>query len=394
MTARATSRRIADIRIGKRHRRDMGDISAFASNIAVVGLLHPIVIRPDGKLIAGERRILAAKQLGWETIPVTVVDLEKVALGEFAENAVRKDFTLSEAVAIKRALEPVERAAAKERMTAGKPLEKFSKGRALDKVATVTGKHRTTIAKAEAVVDAAEAEPEKFSKLKEDMDRTGRVNGPYRRLKNAQQAEAIRAAPPPLPGGPHYVGVADNPWAYEPDDDDAPHRGALPYPTLSIEQLCALGVGAIFHANAVLWLWVTNFILARGLHLPVLAAWGFESKTVLTWPKDRKGRGHWLNGQTEHVVMAVRGEPIITLSDQTTLLRPPFHLVQTNVHSAKPREFYDFVERLCPAPRYVDLFSRYQHNEKWVCHGDQAPVTTESTSDDLSIPAVLRRGAP
>jgi Protein of unknown function (DUF3631) len=45
-------------------------------------------------------------------LPVTVVNLEAVARGEYAENAHRKDFTLSEAVAIKRALEPAERAAA------------------------------------------------------------------------------------------------------------------------------------------------------------------------------------------------------------------------------------------------------------------------------------------
>jgi hypothetical protein len=70
----------------------------------------------------------AAERLGWGTIPVTVVDLDEIARGEFAENAVRKDFTLSEAVAIKRALEPIERAKAKERMLAGKPSEKFRGG--------------------------------------------------------------------------------------------------------------------------------------------------------------------------------------------------------------------------------------------------------------------------
>ena len=33
-----------------------------------------------------------------------------------------------------------------------------------------------------------------------------------------QQAERIRAEPPPLPGkGPYRVAVADIPWAYEPD---------------------------------------------------------------------------------------------------------------------------------------------------------------------------------
>jgi len=42
-------------------------------------------------------------------------------------------------------------------------------------------------------------------------------------------------------------------------------------------------------------------------------------------------------------------------------------------HSVKPVEFYAFVESLCPASRYADLFSRYRHNEKWDCHGDEVP---------------------
>jgi ParB-like nuclease domain len=28
-------------------------------------LLHPVVVKPDGKLVAGERRLRAAKLLGW-----------------------------------------------------------------------------------------------------------------------------------------------------------------------------------------------------------------------------------------------------------------------------------------------------------------------------------------
>jgi ParB/RepB/Spo0J family partition protein len=92
--------------VGIRHRRDMGDLTGLAASMADLGLLHPIVVRPDGVLVAGERRLHAAKSLGWTEIAVTVVDLNEIARGEFAENAVRKDFTLSEAVAIKRALEP------------------------------------------------------------------------------------------------------------------------------------------------------------------------------------------------------------------------------------------------------------------------------------------------
>src|SRR5437870_1125742 len=81
---------------------------------------------------------------------------------EVAENTVRKDFALSEAVAIKRELEPLEKAAAKERQGArtdkhpGK-LPTSSKGRAADKAAKATGMARRTLEKAEAIVDAAEA---------------------------------------------------------------------------------------------------------------------------------------------------------------------------------------------------------------------------------------------
>jgi ParB family transcriptional regulator, chromosome partitioning protein len=65
--------KIADIKVGKRIRKDMGDLTGLAESIEDLGLLHPIVVFPDGRLILGERRLRAAKLLGWETIPVTIV---------------------------------------------------------------------------------------------------------------------------------------------------------------------------------------------------------------------------------------------------------------------------------------------------------------------------------
>jgi N6-adenosine-specific RNA methylase IME4 len=383
------TRKISDIVVGTRHRRDMGDIDALAKSISEVGLLHPIVVRPDGVLVAGERRLRAAKLLGWETIPVTVVDLAAIARGEFAENAHRKDFTLSEAVAIKRALEPLEKVAAKERQREGGrrggqgsgKLPEASKGNAADKAAKATGMARRTLEKAEAIVDAAEAEPEKFGKLLDDMDRTGRVNGVYRRLKITKQAELIRAEPPPLPGnGPYRVIVADVPWPYEVRDEDPSRRGVRPYATMSIADIRETKVNDIAHEDCIIWLWVTNHHMSEAFEL--LRAWSFEPKTILTWAKDKMGTGDWLRGQTEHCIMGVRGKPVVTLTNQTTLLHAP-----VRAHSQKPVEFYDLVESLCPAPRYADLFSRYRHNGKWDCHGDEAPGAP-------GAPCLLRRAAP
>jgi len=372
----SVKRAIADIRVGKRHRRDLGDVNELAAKIAAVGLMHPIVIEPDGKLIAGQRRLEACKLLGWTKIPVTVVALDNIVRGEFAENTARKDFTLSEAVAIKHALEPIERAAAKKRQ--GERIDKHpgklptsAKGRAGDKAAKATGHARRTLEKAEAVVAAAKAEPERFGKLLEDMDRTGRVNGVYKRLKVAKQAAEIRKESPPLPGnGPYRVIVADPPWPYEIRQEDPSHRSARPYPTMSIKQICTVNIAALAHHDCILWLWTTNYHMRWAYE--VLDAWGFNEKTILTWAKDRMGTGDWLRYQTEQCILAVRGKPIVTLTNQTTLLHAPMR-----AHSQKPVEFYNLVESLCPAPRYADIFSRYQHNERWDCHGDEAPPAME-----------------
>ena len=243
------------------------------------------------------------------------------------------------------------------------------KGKTRDKIGAFAGVSGRTVEKIAAIVDAADVEPAKFGKFLADMDRTGRVNGVYRRLRIAKQAELIRAEPPPLPGrGPYRVTVCDPPWPYEIRDEDPSHRGVRPYPSMSIEQICALDVAPLMAEDSVFWLWVPGFHLAQGVHATVLRAWRLEPKTVMSWGKDRMGTGDLLRSQTEYVVMATRGSPVLTLTNQSTLLLAP-----ARGHSLKPRKFYDLVESLCPASRYADLFSRYRHNDKWDCHGDEAP---------------------
>jgi N6-adenosine-specific RNA methylase IME4 len=311
---------------------------------------------------------------------------------EVEENLQRKDFPPSELAAVWRAIETHERAAAKARQGertdqhGGKLSTKFGKAR--DKVAAVAGVSGRTLEKIVAVCDAAKAEPEKFGKLKEDMDRTGRVNGVFRRLRVEQQAEIIRAEPPPLPGkGPHRCVVIDFPWA---DDtgryDDPSHRLITPYPPMTLEEICTFDPASILTPDAVVWMWFTNYHVTRGIHCTVLERHGLQAKAMLTWGKPHFGGGDWLRGQTKQCILAVRGKPIVTLTNQSTLLLAPPR--ERSGHSLKPKEFYDLVESHCPAPRYADLFSRYRHNDKWDCHGDEAPLPS-----DLSIPPFLKREA-
>jgi ParB-like chromosome segregation protein Spo0J len=184
--------------IGERHRRDLGDIDGLAKSIWAVGLLHPIVIDTHGRLIAGERRLNAARQLGWAEVPVRVVNLDQIVLGEFAENAQRKDFLPSEIDAIRRTIEPIEREAARQRMSEGGKVGKIStpSGKTRDKVGAFAGVSGRTVEKIAAIVTAAEAEPQRFRPLVEQMDRTRKVDSAYRRFLQLCDEERIQKLVP------------------------------------------------------------------------------------------------------------------------------------------------------------------------------------------------------
>jgi hypothetical protein len=92
---------IDEVRIGARHRKDIGDLENLAVSIEEKGVLQPIGITPDRELVFGLRRLMACRdRLGWRTIPARIIPVTSIAQGEFAENMVRKDFAPSERVAI------------------------------------------------------------------------------------------------------------------------------------------------------------------------------------------------------------------------------------------------------------------------------------------------------
>ena len=267
-------------------------------------------------------------------------------------------------------------------------------GRAADKVAGFVGRDRKTISKAEAVVEAAEADPEKYGKLVEAMDRTGRVNGPFRRLQVLKQSEALRVSPPPmLMRGPYPVFVIDFPWPHEPDDEAPGERGRAtrPYPAMSLKDGRALPIPPILADDVAVWMWTTNFHMRFAYDL--LDAWGLTATpTILTWIKDRMGRGQILRDKTEHCIVATRGRPVFNLTNETTELRAP-----RRENSRKPDEFYAMVERLCPAPIYAEMFSRGGRSAIWDCHGDQvgrfAVQVPDVPGGVLGTPATGRRPA-
>jgi ParB-like chromosome segregation protein Spo0J len=90
---------IDKVKIGKRIRKDTGDLTNLKASLQKYGLINPVLITPLNELISGFRRISAARELGWKYIEVRVMDpggrLDLLEL-EMHENIVRKDFTVDE----------------------------------------------------------------------------------------------------------------------------------------------------------------------------------------------------------------------------------------------------------------------------------------------------------
>jgi ParB family chromosome partitioning protein len=112
-----------------------GDLQELQESLRVSGLLQPVTVRPASKgrsgyeLIAGERRLRAATNLGWNTIPAIVKDLTDQEILELAlvENLQRAD------------LNPIEEAEGYNQL-----IREF--GHTQQSVADMTGKDRSTIA--------------------------------------------------------------------------------------------------------------------------------------------------------------------------------------------------------------------------------------------------------
>lgn len=375
-------------------RRELRGLDLIIASINDVGLINPITVTEDRRLVAGYHRLEACRRLGWPTITVTVIALPQLdtELAEIDENLVRNDLTVLERSEhllrrkeLYEARHPETRAYSPERQRRRRrqePDEIISPGFSEDTAARIgfsqrTIQHEVQIAArldgdvrdmlrptpvADRKVDLlalAKMEPKRqlavARRLAEGDTRTAREVG--RALDRDTQLAAIREYRPPA--GRFSLIVADPPWRYECRVDDGTHRGTIPYPSMSVEEICSLELPA--DDDCILWLWTTNAFLPDAFR--VLTAWGFAHKTMLTWVKNRMGVGNWLRGQTEHCLLATKGHPLVHLTNQSTVLH-----AAVREHSRKPEEFYELVESLCPAQPRLELFARGER-PGWTCAG-------------------------
>lgn len=352
-----SSRKISAIKVSSRFRKDLGDIDALAKSIGEIGLLHPIVINESDDLIAGVRRLEACKKLGWTEIPVRVVNLEEIRKGEIAENTVRKDFVASEIAAIYEAVAPKEKAEAEKRILSGKPSDKLSEGRVRKRIARYVGKGEITLEKIVTIAKVAQAQPDKFNKLMEKVDK-GETSVDYA-YKMVKRAEA-QNNPSPIPEGKFNVIYADPPWQYDLSLRGSPEEH---YSVMATQTISDLSVPTA--EDAVLFLWATNPKLEEALQ--VMKAWGFTYKTNLVWVKDKFGTGYYFRGQHELLLLGVKGKPSVPLEADrpSSVLNAP-----RKKHSQKPEEVYALIEKMYPNHKRLELFAT-QRREGWEAWGNE-----------------------
>jgi N6-adenosine-specific RNA methylase IME4 len=193
-----------------------------------------------------------------------------------------------------------------------------------------------------------------------------------RRAERLAKAVELSARTAPWPRDRKYpLLYADPPWRY---DFSMTSTRAIEanYPTLPLEEICALPVSDLGAPTAVLFLWVPPAILEKGF--AVIAAWGFTYCTGAVWRKDKIGAGFYFRQQHEHLLVATRGD----MPAPPPLGRPPSILdAPRREHSRKPDEAYELIEGMYPELPKIELFARGPARPGWATWGNQAePAAT------------------
>jgi N6-adenosine-specific RNA methylase IME4 len=366
-----------------------GELEVLAKDVRERGLIHPVVLF-EGKVIDGRNRLKACELAGVQpsTIEWVKTGDESVVKFVVASNLLRRHLNESQRGMLAADLLEMYRAEAHTAKTAhlkrGTEIPESAPGRtrAAEKAAADVGAATRTVERAKFV---AEKSPELAEKVRKGE---ATLKQAEKELRRAEQKQAVKAYQPPV--GEWAVIVADPPWPYEDTLDGSDQaRGGLPYPPMTMDEICAMKIPA--SRDCALWLWVTNSHLIDGSAARVLREWDFEPKALLTWKKDRMGAGRYLRNITEHVILAVRGKPMIEGESQINFLE-----AKRREHSRKPDEFFDLVERVCPSLSRLEMFSR-EPRRAWTTSGAEAELFAEEkrSSEDQKIlegPPPIDRG--
>jgi N6-adenosine-specific RNA methylase IME4/ParB-like chromosome segregation protein Spo0J len=223
--------------------------------------------------------------------------------------------------------------------------------KATEQVAKHVGVSTKTFERAKKVIEEA---PEEMK----DSVRKGKtsITYAYKQVLNKER----NTETPELPKDKFNVILADPPWEYDLELRGSPD---MHYQTKPLEDICALKVPSA--EDAVLFLWATAPKLKEAIR--VMQEWGFLYKTNMVWIKDKIGTGYYVRGQHELLLIGIKGN--IGVPQESNR---PSSIIKANrlMHSKKPTETYDIIERMYPNQKYLELFARNKRS-KWESWGNE-----------------------
>lgn len=382
-------------------------LQALADDIRVNGQREPVILF-DKQVLDGRNRLRACELVGVEPCFETRDDIDSPAKFVLSLNLHRRHLDESQRAMVGARAKPLFEAEAAARMRAGvakvdpsanlhEGSDAAQSGRSAEHAATQVSVSARSVAHAANVLErgapalvaavdrgdvavstAAEIaralpvaeQAELVARGEKEILRASKEirarRAEERRDERMETLAAIATGNRGLDGvGTYPVIFADPPWRYDYAETD---NRAIEnqYPTMPIEDICAMPVASIATDDCVLFLWATSPKLIEALD--VVKAWGFTYKTCMVWAKDKIGMGYYARQQHELLLIATRGAPPTPAPAD----RPSSVITATRgEHSAKPDEFYAVIERMYPALPKVELFCR-SPRDGWSAWGNQS----------------------
>ena len=374
---------------GSRRRIDSGKVAELAGSIRRIGLLHPIIVTREHRLVAGAHRLEACRRTGMSEIECCFIDGDTlhVELAEIDENLIRNELdpiSIGE-LAIRRdeILEMLGQRAMvgdnQHTVTGGETVAPPHTTASIAKEIGISERTlqenkqlaRDLVQEVKEVIRAAEVpkrdalkiarmEPEHQKAVVEKI-----ASGKAKSVVDAKRLlakENVHDAAPLKADTKYRVIYADPPWTYGNKFYGAAENH---YPTMSIEELSALPVTEMTDENAVLFLWTTSPLLEEAF--TVVRAWGFKYKTSFVWDKIKHNMGHYNSVRHELLLVCTKGS---CTPDIPKLFDSVVSVERTEKHSEKPEVFREMIDTLYTHGRKVELFAR-KPAEGWDTWGNQ-----------------------
>lgn len=274
-------------------------------------------------------------------------------------------------------LKPVIAEKAKERQGARNDLlnipQKSAGSDTRDALAVAAGVSHDTIAKVEKIEAQAPEE------VKQQL-RTGEIsiNQAYKNIRREEKRQQWQSAieqQVEAPKADRHVDIfttekryrviyADPPWSYGDKQNIEGLGGAAKhYPTMPLEDICALPVPAA--EDAVLFLWVTSPLLEDCFK--VIRAWGFKYKSSFVWDKVAHNMGHYNSVRHEFLLVCTKG----SCTPDAPKLYDSVVSIERTEHSRKPAAFREIIDTLYPRGERLEMFAR-EAPEGWDVWGNMA----------------------